>query len=318
MRNGMIICKRRAAGLFDDFFYNNTTESINFRLKNKIKEHKSLSETSGRPSKKCSLSEAVGIYKEFLDEYTRSANRAVLGVGQYKLTPRFAQFFVPQHQWSKLSEPERDRKIAQFNSARVPLPAAATWPDNGEQSFGNMPPDKTTPRDTTANNVPGPSTFPTSNGDLMDFSLTGLSKNYEIDWRGAVSILREKAAIKSPWDSGSYIVRSASNPTVPHAVKFSIVHKNVKCDCHRFKFHSICKHSITVGHLEGFVHTLVKKWAPNLSRQTEGTVPERAGQKKNDKGKRVRRPPQHRNIQDYGNPNSQTTSSPDRRGIPLQ
>ena len=94
-------------------------------------------------------------------------------------------------------------------------------------------------------------------------------------------------------------------------MKFSIVNKTVKWDCPRFKFHSICKHSISVGHIEGFVHTLIKKWDPNLSRQTEGTIPERAGQKKSDKGKRVRKPPQHRNIQDYGNPSSQTTSSPD-------
>ena len=315
MRNGMILCKRRAAGLFDDFFYNNTTESINFRLKNKIKEHKALSEKSGRPSKKCSLSEAVGIYKEFLDEYTRNANRAIIGVGPYKLAPCLEQFFVPQHQWSRLSEPEKERKIAQFNSVRAPLATTATWSDSRQQSLGNMSPEKTTHRDTTTNNVPGPSTLSstlqTSNRDLMDFSMTGLSKNYEIDWRGAVSILHDKAAMKSPWDSGSYIVRSASNPTVPHAVKFSILNKTAKCDCPRFKFHSICKHSISVAHLEGFVNTFIKKWAPNLSRQTEGTVPERAGQKKNDRGKRVRKPPQHRNIQDYGNPNSQATNSPD-------
>ena len=94
-------------------------------------------------------------------------------------------------------------------------------------------------------------------------------------------------------------------------MKFSVLNKTAKCDCPRFKFHSICKHSVSVAHLEGFVNTFIKKWAPNLSRQTKGTVPERAGQKKNDKGKRVRKTPQHRNVQDYGNPNSQATNSPD-------
>ena len=127
----------------------------------------------------------------------------------------------------------------------------------------------------------------------------------------------DRAAIKTPWESGSYIVRSDSKPNTHYAVKFSISNKTVQCNCPRFKYHSICKHSISVAHLEGFVRTLVRKWAPNLSRQTEGTVPERAGQKKNDRGKRVRKPPQHRNIQDYGNPNSQTTSSPDDEKLNL-
>ena len=55
MREGMILGKRRSAGMGEDFFYNNQTESINYRFKNKIREHKATSETSGKPGKKCTF-----------------------------------------------------------------------------------------------------------------------------------------------------------------------------------------------------------------------------------------------------------------------
>eukprot|EP00112_Aurelia_sp_Birch-Aquarium-sp1_P012913 Seg2720.3 transcript_id=Seg2720.3/GoldUCD/mRNA.D3Y31 product="hypothetical protein" protein_id=Seg2720.3/GoldUCD/D3Y31 len=91
MRNCMLLGKRRQAGLHDDFFYNNPTESVNFRFKNKLRQEKSLKETSGKPAKKCSLSEAVDIYKGMLEEYNRYAERAIVGLGPYELAPDLAK-----------------------------------------------------------------------------------------------------------------------------------------------------------------------------------------------------------------------------------
>ena len=78
----------------DDFFYNNQTESINFRFKNKIREHKAVSETSGRPAKKYTFSEAINIYKNMLQSYQRNAERALIGVGPYFLAPNYANFNI--------------------------------------------------------------------------------------------------------------------------------------------------------------------------------------------------------------------------------
>ena len=64
MKQGALLFKCRLAGLGDNFFYNNSTESVNFRFKNKIRQKKSVCETSGRPASKCSLAEAVKIYTE--------------------------------------------------------------------------------------------------------------------------------------------------------------------------------------------------------------------------------------------------------------
>ena len=64
----------------DDSFYNNQTESIHFRFKNIICEHKMSVEISGKPSKKCTLTEAITIYKEMLQMYTQNAERALFGL----------------------------------------------------------------------------------------------------------------------------------------------------------------------------------------------------------------------------------------------
>ena len=53
MKEGMILGIRQKACLGDDSFYNNQTESIHLRFKNKICEHKISVEISGKPSKTC-------------------------------------------------------------------------------------------------------------------------------------------------------------------------------------------------------------------------------------------------------------------------
>ena len=80
---------------------------------------------------------------------------------------------------------------------------------------------------------------------------------------------------------------------------FSQSKSTVSCNCPRYKHHSICKHAITVAHLAGVLSKWARKWAPNLSQQMRGTVPPRAGQKKNGKSNRKRHPAQHRDIDNF-------------------
>ena len=305
MKNGMILSKRRLAGLGDNFFYNNSTEPTNFRFKNKIRQKKTLSETSGQPSKQCSLSEAIEIYKDFLEEYNRNAQRAIIGVGPYKLAPKFESFLIPAGRWAQMTTDERRRKIALFNDACMPMSL------NDENSDHLVPDHQTANRpsdlDLHENNVEESSSILLDDSqsqsshhsnNFLNFSETGLSKNYQIDWKGALSILKDNAALKCPWNDGSYIVRSDSNTKISHSVIFSSQKATVQCDCPRFKFHSICKHAISVAHLESFLEQLINKWKPNLSRQLQGTVPSNAGQKKSDR-RRTRNPTSQRSVQNF-------------------
>lgn len=305
MRDGMLLSKRRSAGLGDDFFYNNLTESINFRFKNKLKERKSLSVLSGRPPLKASLSVAVDVYKELLEEYNRNTRRALFDVGPYRLAAKFAHFRVPMNEWSKLPSEERKKKIRKFSEARLPDETVSTQNNPTQQSDSAA--------DTLSTNGAPSASQNEKTGDLFDFSETGLSENYRVDWRGAATILRDKAAIKSPWACNSYIVRSDSDPARTHAVSFALTNHAIKCDCQRFKFHAICKHAIATAHAEGFLLNFLRKHSPNLSRQMQDTVPDRVGQKKSDKGKRLRKPPSHRDIEDYNGPHSVSPSPVDEK-----
>ena len=301
MRNGMLLGKRRQAGLHDDFFYNNPNESVNFRFKNKLRQEKSLKETSGKPAKKCTLSDAVDIYKGMLEEYNRNAERAILGIGPYELAPELTKFYVPPNRWSQFSEDVRRQKIALYHNAKITLPLESRC----LSSHVSQPPENNScqsEHDFNLSNYPPISQeTPLNDKDkkLIDFDHSGLPENFRTDWRGAVSIITDKAAMKTPWTDQSYIVRSDSNPKEPHPVTFSRSKNTVSCNCHRYKYHSICKHAIAVAHLEGFLGKWAGKWAPNLSQQMQGTVPSRAGQKKNDKLNRKRHPAQHRDIENF-------------------
>ena len=310
IKEGMLISKRRSAGLGDDFFYNNLTESINFRFKNKLKEHKSVSVLSGRPPRKVSLAVAVDVYKSLLEEYNRNAQRALINVGPYRLARRFAHFCVPMNEWTQLPSEERNKKIKKFNGARLP--------ESSDEAVSSRQNDISTQEsESVADNLSKNSGVSASQNEetsyLFDFSQTGLSENYRVDWRGAVSILRDKAAIKSPWARNNYIVRSDSNPAQTHAVSFSLTNHSIKCDCLRFKFHAICKHAISTAHTEGFLLNFLRKHSPNLSRQMQDTVPDRVGQKKSEKGKRFRRAPSHRDIEDFNGPHLASSSPEDEK-----
>ena len=306
MKEGMLVNKRRAAGLGDDFFCNNLTESMNFRFKNKLKERKSLSASLGRAPRKVSLAVAVDVYKELLEEYNRNSQRALIDVGPYRLATRFAHMRIPMKEWSQLSSAEKSRKIRQLNEAHLPEKIMSSQENNRTQQSHSAV------DDLSSNSAPSSSqNEPT--GDLFNFSATGLSENYRVDWRGAASILRDKAAIKSPWATNSYIVRSDSDPARTHAVSFTLTNHSVRCDCPRFKFHAICKHAISTAHAEGFLLDFLRKHPPNLSRQMQNTVPDRIGQKKSDKGQRLRKPPSHRDIDDYNGPQPVSPSPEDKK-----
>eukprot|EP00112_Aurelia_sp_Birch-Aquarium-sp1_P003787 Seg1427.5 transcript_id=Seg1427.5/GoldUCD/mRNA.D3Y31 product="hypothetical protein" protein_id=Seg1427.5/GoldUCD/D3Y31 len=232
-----------------------------------------------------------------LDEYNRNAKRAIVGLGPYELAPDLAKFYVPANRWSQLSEDEKDKKIEIYNNAKLSLRHPINPVSQAKETISFR-----SGQDINQSNCPSTNQETVSHENdkkLLDFDLTGLPENFRIDWQGAASIITDEAAMKTPWTDQTYIVRSDSNPKEPHPVTFLQSKSTVSCNCLRYKHHSICKHAIAVAHLEGFLAKWAGKWAPNISQQMQGTVPPRAGQKKNDKSNRKRRPAQHRDIDNF-------------------
>ena len=110
MKNRMILPIRRAAGLGDNFYYNNGTESINSSLKSEIEKSKNAS--SPGKSSKCSYGEYANIVSDFMSRYRRNVHRAVVGDGPYKLAPNYQHLAVTEDSWRSLSKNERVAKIS--------------------------------------------------------------------------------------------------------------------------------------------------------------------------------------------------------------
>ena len=79
MKCKMILPIRRAAGLGDKFFYNNSTESINSSLKREVEQSKHA--TAPGKASKCSYGDFVSIAEEFVNRYRRNVHRGVVGDG---------------------------------------------------------------------------------------------------------------------------------------------------------------------------------------------------------------------------------------------
>lgn len=72
MKEKMLLDIRRRAGLGDNFYYNNASESMHDRIKKRIRQIKNDVCPSGNPDMFCSLTELVEIYKEITDECRRN------------------------------------------------------------------------------------------------------------------------------------------------------------------------------------------------------------------------------------------------------
>ena len=293
MKQGMILPVRRAAGLSDDFFFNNQTESVNFRLKNKIKQWKERRQTSGRPAKKCSLSEAIDIYKSLIDETHRNLIRAMVDRGPYKLAKGYEKMYVPIHLWIPLPKEKKEKAIKRFlGSSLTEDITGSVLEDSNPSSY----PTGNANEDTLAVGQPVDQPLTTF---LPEFILSGLPANHEVDWNGAINILKDNALGKMPWSDASYIVRSDSDANQSYTVR-SVGKDSLHCNCKRYELNRICKHSIAVAKDRDMLLAFLRSWNANLTSMLKDTVPKRVGKKKSDKDPRKRSQfVQHRDLASY-------------------
>ena len=127
MKSKMLLPVRRAAGLGDNFFFNNSTESINSSLKSEVEKRKNAA-SPGRPSK-CSYGELVNIANGFVTRYQRNFHRAIVSDGPYVLASRYQYLEVTEDAWREMSMKERCAKISVIDpvgSKKLPQSANAT------------------------------------------------------------------------------------------------------------------------------------------------------------------------------------------------
>lgn len=124
MKDKMILPVRRRAGLGDNFFYDNATESINHRYKVHLRSAKGDINTQGCRDLQFSLPEAAKVYYQMLQETRRNVHRALIGMGPYRLSPERKALYVAPAQWSQLSQAVKLRHLRKLDKK-----ASVKWLD---------------------------------------------------------------------------------------------------------------------------------------------------------------------------------------------
>ena len=105
MKSKIPLPVRRAAGLGDNFFFNNSTESINSSLKSEVEKRKNAASPE-RPSK-CSYGEFVNISIGFVSRYRRDVHGAIVSNGPYELASKYHYLEVTYRGCLERNVPER-------------------------------------------------------------------------------------------------------------------------------------------------------------------------------------------------------------------
>ena len=260
MKAKMLLFIRRSAGLGDNFYYNNSSESINSSLKKEIAKQKQRS-SPGKPSK-CSYGEFIDIAETFVGKYRRNVHRAVKGDGPYQLARKFSDLEVTEEVWRGLSQRERVAKIASVDQAGA----------NAYQVRDTQAADSTQQGTCeTSSSTENSSSLP------VDFNSSGLPQTFQATWNNADSILKKRGVTKVSGTVSTFAVISLTYPTRPHLVNNGS--GRVRCDCDGFKQNQICSHGLAVACMEDILEDTVSKWVPNLLSLMQDAVPKRSGKK---------------------------------------
>ena len=127
MKEKMILSVRRQAGLGDEFFFDNASESINHRYKVSIRNKKATCGPTGARGLNYSMAEAGTIYHNMLEQTRRNIHRAVIALGPYHLAPSFSHCQISPASWSQMSEREKATRLKWLDPKyKRPKPSATS------------------------------------------------------------------------------------------------------------------------------------------------------------------------------------------------
>ena len=278
MKSKMLLPIRRSAGLEDEYFYNNFSES----MKKEIEKQKLL-DNPGNPSK-CSYVEFIEITQKFVDKYQRNLHRALKGDGPYRLAPEFKHLEVSEEIWKGLSPAEKVAKISLVDKA-----GANNYTVDETQTAAN---DESQPLESLSQ-AQKPASLP-------NFESSGLPRLLLASSKNADTILKKDGVTKVTGAASTYAVISLTNPSQPHIV--NVRKKIVKCNCEGYKEKKICAHNLAVNYVEGILQETVSGWSPNLSSLVQNTIPKKSGKKPGVQRRRVSRTAEERDVASLDDP----------------
>ena len=310
MKEKMILQARREAGLGDEFFYNNVTESINHRFKVHIRQSKEVINLTGSRNLDCTLFESCQIYNGMLEETRRNMHRATLGEGPYRLAPEYSSFRVDPYKWKELNEKQRMSKLRKLDS-QIGLTdgnatsyessqsaETVTKPDSSHEdpfrkenadSEGDLFSEECPPLwkisstndshngnkvyNSVSTNSASNTTEEETASKLCDFDLTGLPEVLKGSWLNAKRILDKDGVGTTPGDSKSRIVVSTSRD-VFHCVRIDNFRIPKKCGCKRFEELKVCAYIFAVAFLEETLDKILDNYYPQLPSVLKSTAKE--------------------------------------------
>ena len=259
MREGMITSIRKAAGMGEDLYFNNASESLHFQYKLQIEQNRTDDTLSGKPILKSTMSQASDEYVEMCERTARNVERAVIDEGPYRLAPEFQDLRKTKEEWLEMSEKEKRDHLKRISPLAQTAVAEKT----------ELPTDEET-------NV------------LGNFAESGLPEMFKASWRNAEMILKNDGVGQAPGSQRNKVVMSITSDTF-HLVKINDG-KLPYCDCEGFKHKALCSHVLAVSFQMGSLEQVVANWKPSITRQLEESMPRGAGRKENEKGrKRIRK-----------------------------
>ena len=255
MKEGMITFVRKAAGLGENLYFNNASESLHFQYKVQIEQNRTDGTLSGKPNLKSTMSQATDEYVEMCERAARNVERAVIDEGPYRLAPEFQQLKKTAEEWIKMSQKEKKDHLKKIS------PLTQTAVDEETE----LPMDEETAL-------------------LGNFNESGLPEMFKASWRNAEVILKEDGVGQAPGSKTNKVVMSTTSGSL-HLVRVTD-EKVPCCDCEGFKHKALCSHVLAVSFQMGSLQRVLSGWTPNITRQLQESMPSGAGLKENEKGRK--------------------------------
>lgn len=255
MREGTITFIRKVAGIGDNLYFNNASESLHFQYKLQIEQNCTDGTLSGKPNLKSTMSQATDEYVEMCKRAARNVERAVIDEGPYRLPPEFQHLKKIAEEWIKMSEKEKKDHLKKIS------PLTQTAVDEGTE----FPIDEET-------------------AILGNFNESGLPEMFKASWRNAEVILKEEGVGQAPGSKTNKVVMSTTNDSL-HLVRVTDG-KLPFCDCEGLMHKGLCSHVIAVSLQMGSLQPVLPGWTPNITCQLQESMPSGAGVKENEKGRK--------------------------------
>ena len=322
MKEKMILSVRRQAGLGDEFFFDNASESINHRYKVSIRNEKATCDPTGSRGLNCSMAEAGTIYHNMLEQTRRNIHRAVIGLGPYRLAPSFSHYQISPTAWTQMSGREKATRLKWLDPKyKSPKPLATstvstmsqlatdvTSLHSSSESERNETIDLTDIDSDLNQSLPQSAVgqqFSTSGqathkSFLGDFKATNLPEMMQGSWSNANKIIASEGVGKAPGVANARVVVSNTSAGF-HRVSLDSKSCPVKCDCARFEELRLCAHLLAVAYYEKCLSDVIRKYQPNISSIVKPS--KKAGKKPSQSvRKRKARSDDQRDVSQYSDP----------------